>query len=119
MAEASAFRYFDDPVARTGASEIFVALTGTFTGPGLLSVPFEVAPLLAQAIRDLAGQDTTDGIAETTKAIYLASGALWGSVSCWVTAGAPAVVSTVTVGGVAYGLTKALDLADGLEQFVG
>lgn len=122
MAEASAFRFFEDPIARTSPSEVFIAANGqTFSGPNLIGVPVEIVQDMVDAIRDLAGQGLTDGVGETAKVIFRPDGTTWGTITAVITpgvaGGAPPAVTSIIVGAT-YSVAKALDLADGLELFL-
>lgn len=109
MARVSSFQFASDSTYADPTVCTIDWAAETISYIGGANIPFSVCDELVQVISDLAGQDESDGVIETAKAIV----------------GGPTVTyqhtvtpRTITPGASPFPAAKAQDLADGIATFV-
>lgn len=113
MPRVASFEFYDDPVQGTGGSVCTINwTTQTVTYPGIASVGFGQCDELVAVIGQLATQNEADNIVESAKVIT------GGASDLTVSYNKNATPRTVSPGASAFSVTKAQDLASGLQQFV-
>ena len=113
MARVASFEFFEDPGANTNPSVCTINwVAQTVSYPGVSTVAFAQCDELVQVIGDLALQSESDNIVDTQKVIT------GGASNLIVTYNLSVTPRTITPGSAAMPVTKAADLADGLQVYV-
>lgn len=113
MSRVASFEFYDDPVQGTGGSICTINwATQTIVYPGVASVGFGQCDELVAVIEQLATQNEADNIIESAKQIT------GGASDLTVTYNKNANPRTVSPGASAFSVTKAMDLASGIQQFL-
>lgn len=113
MARVASFEFYEDPVAHTNASVCTINWTAmTVTYPGVTSVAFAQCDELVAVLGQLIGQNEADNIVETVKVIT------GGAADLAVTFNKNVTPRTVAPGASPFPVTKAADLAAGLQTYV-